>query len=50
MKMLKRITAIVLTLAMVVTVVTVNPTQANAKVTLKSKKKITLTVGNDFNN
>lgn len=45
MKSMKKITAFVLTLAMVVTLITVNPTDASAKVTLKSKKKVTLTVG-----
>lgn len=45
MKMLKKITAIILTLAMVVTVISINPTEANAKVTIQSGKKITLTLG-----
>lgn len=45
MKTLKKITAIVLALAMVVTVVSINPTETSAKVTLKSKKKVTLAVG-----
>lgn len=44
MKMLKKITAIILTLAMVVTVISINPTEADAKVTIKSKKKVTLVV------
>lgn len=45
MKMLKKITSIVLVLVMVVTVITVNPTDTNAKVTIQSGKKITLTIG-----
>lgn len=45
MKMLKKITSIILVLAMAVTVITVNPTETNAKVTIQSGKKITLTIG-----
>ena len=45
MKMLKKVTSIVLALAMAATLTTVNPTQTSAKVTIKSGKKITLTVG-----
>ena len=45
MKMLKKVTSIVLALAMVATLITVNPAQTSAKVTIKSGKKITLTVG-----
>lgn len=45
MKMLKKVTAVILTLAMVVTVISINPSETNAKVTIKSKKKVTLAVG-----
>lgn len=45
MKMMKRVLSIVLALAMVVTVISINPTEANAKVTIQSGKKITLTIG-----
>lgn len=43
--MLKKITAVILSVAMVATVISINPTDANAKVTLKSKKTVTLVVG-----
>ena len=45
MKMMKRVLSIVLALAMVVTVISINPTEANAKVTIQSGKKINLTIG-----
>lgn len=45
MKMLKKITAVILSIAMVATVISINPTDTNAKVTLKSKKTVTLVVG-----
>ena len=45
MKMMKKVLSIVLVLAMVVTVISINPTEANAKVTIQSGKKITLTIG-----
>lgn len=45
MKMLKKVTSIFLALAMVVTVIGINPVQTNAKVTILSGKKITLTIG-----
>ena len=45
MKMLKKVTAVNLTLAVVVTLVSINPSETNAKVTIKSKKKVTLAVG-----
>ena len=41
MKMMKKVLSIVLVLAMVVTVISINPTEANAKVTIQSGKKIT---------
>lgn len=43
--MMKRVLSIVLALAMIVTVISINPTEANAKVTIQSGKKITLTIG-----
>ena len=43
--MMKRVLSIVLALAMVVTVISINPTEANAKVTIQSGKKINLTIG-----
>ena len=46
-KMLKKITSVALAIAMVVTTVYVgNPTTAQAKVTIKSKKTVTLIAGN----
>ena len=45
MKRFKKITSVVLAIAMTATMITVNPTPASAKVTIKSGKKITLTVG-----
>lgn len=46
-KMLKKITSVALAIAMVVTTVyVVNPTTAQAKVTIKSKKTVTLIAGN----
>lgn len=44
MKVLKKIMTYVLVLAMVVSVISINPTETNAKVTIKSKKKVTLVV------
>ena len=45
MKTLKKITAVILALSMVVTVISINPAETNAKVTIKSKKTVTLAVG-----
>ena len=45
MKIFKQITSIVMAVAMVATIIAVNPVDASAKVTIKSGKKIALTVG-----
>ena len=45
MKLFKKVTAVVLAVAMIATTITISNTEAEAKVTLKSKKNITLVVG-----
>ena len=50
MKIFKQITSIVMAVAMVATIIAVNPVDASAKVTIKSGKKIALTVGKKNNN
>ena len=45
MKIFKQITSIVMAVAMAATIIAVNPVDASAKVTIKSGKKIALTVG-----
>ena len=42
MKLFKKVTAVVLAVAMIATTITISNTEAEAKVTLKSKKNITL--------
>ena len=49
MKIFKQITSIVMAVAMAATIIAVNPVDASAKVTIKSGKKIALTVGKNNN-